>query len=196
MIFCAPELLPECLQVIEEVDSIRARLRFALANPNRWMGLLRRTTLARAIRGSNSIEGYNVTRDDAVAVVDHEEPLEAGRETWAAVSGYRDALTYVLQLANDPYFEHSEALIRSLHFMMMSYDLAKHPGSWRPGPIYVRDEARQEIVFEGPGADDVPALMRELVEYLRRGVHTRSRALPLRPNPPQRPENSGFRLSR
>ncbi len=167
MIFSAPKLVPECLRVIEQVDSIRARLRFALANPNRWLGLLRRTTLARAIRGSNSIEGFNVTRDDAVAVVDHEEPLEAGRETWAAVTGYRDALTYVLQLANDPYFEHSEALIRSLHFMMLSYDLAKHPGSWRPGPIYVRDEARQEIVFEGPRADDVPALTRELVEYLR-----------------------------
>jgi len=29
--------------------------------------LLRRVMLARAIRGSNSIEGYNVTLDDAAA---------------------------------------------------------------------------------------------------------------------------------
>jgi len=40
-------------------------------------GLLRRNTLARAVRGSNSIEGYNVTAEDAIAAVDGEEPLAA-----------------------------------------------------------------------------------------------------------------------
>jgi Fic family protein len=50
--------------------------------------------------------------------------------------------------------------------MMLNYDLQRHPGTWRPGPIYVRDDARQEIVYEGPSADDVPALMDDLVGSL------------------------------
>jgi Fic family protein len=166
MIFSSPKLLPDCLTVIEEVNSIRQRLRSALATPRRWLGLLRRNTFGRAIRGSNSIEGYNVTQDDAIAAVDGEEPLEAGRSTWAAISGYRNAMTYVLQLANDPYFKYGAGLIKSLHYMMLNYDLSKRPGTWRLGPIYVRDDARGETIYEGPDAEQVPTLMDELVESL------------------------------
>ena len=46
------------------------------------------------------------------------------------------------------------------------YDLTKHPGNWRPGPIYVRDESKGENVYEGPPADIVAKLVAELVEYL------------------------------
>jgi Fic family protein len=166
MIFRTTQLATESLRIADEIDSIKARLKYALATPMRWVGLLRRNTFARAIRGSNSIEGYAVTRDDAIAAVAGEEPLSAEKETWAAVSGYRNALTYVLQLANDPYFSYNEGYIRSLHYMMLNYDLARHPGTWRPGPIYVRDDAKREIVYEGPGPDEVPALMAELIESL------------------------------
>jgi Fic family protein len=72
----------------------------------------------------------------------------------------------VLQLATDPYFSYNEGFIRSMHYMMLLHDLSKHPGRWRPGPIYVRDEGRQEIVFEGPDAGIVPALVSELVSAL------------------------------
>jgi len=71
-------------------------------------GLLRRNTLARAVRGSNSIEGYNVTAEDAIAAVDGEEPLAADREAWLAVTGYRYAMTFVLQLTKDKNFIYSE----------------------------------------------------------------------------------------
>jgi Fic family protein len=166
MVFSTPQLLAECLNVIEQIDSIRDNLRSALRFPKRWYGLLRRNAFARAIRGSNSIEGYNVTQEDAIAAADGEEPLDAQSETWAAITGYRNALTFVLQLSDDPHFRYGEGFIRSLHYMMLSHDLARHPGSWRPGPIYVRDEEKREIVYEGPDADLVPRLMAELFESL------------------------------
>jgi len=128
--------------------------------------VLRRNTFARAIRGSNSIEGYNVTADDAIAAAEGEEPLEAEREAWLAVTGYRNAMTYVLQLANDPFFSYNDGFIRSLHYMMLHYDLARHPGCWRGDPIYVRDEQRGQIVYEGPGADTVPHLIDDLIAEL------------------------------
>jgi Fic family protein len=156
------------LKVVQQLDEMRLRLRFLLQQqPARWTGLLRRSEFARAIQGSNSIEGFNVTVDDAVAAVEGEAPLADERtEAWLAVRGYREAMTYILQLSDDAQFTHHEAVLRSLHYMMLGHDLGKHPGRWRPGVIYVRRDATHEIVYEGPDAALVPVLMEELVGSL------------------------------
>jgi Fic family protein len=166
MLFKAEKLTQIERDVIGRIEEARKTLRYNLAKPRRWNGLLRRNTLARAVRGSNSIEGYNVTAEDAIAAVEGEEPLDANREAWLAVTGYRSAMTFVLQLTKDPHFIYNEGFIRSLHFMMVQHELAKNPGNWRPGTIYVRDEARNEIVYEGPEVEKVPGLIEELIEYL------------------------------
>ena len=76
MLYHIDTLPTEYEAVIGQVESMRLRLKFLLQQaPGRWRGLLRRTTFARAIQGSNSIEGYHVTVDDAVAAVEGEEPL-------------------------------------------------------------------------------------------------------------------------
>ena len=168
MIYAVPRLSSDELAVLAQIDEMKTQLGFSTRTPSRrWSGLLRRNSLARAIQGSNSIEGFVVTKDDAVAAAENAEPLEASDETWQAITGYRDAMTYVLQLADDQHFSYASSLIKSLHFMMMKYDLAKRPGSWRPGPIYVqRDDG--ERVYEGSEAQLLPALVEELVEDLNR----------------------------
>ncbi|HTR68025.1 MAG TPA: Fic family protein, partial [Terriglobales bacterium] len=152
--------------MLQKINAMRETLKYAISTPGRWFGVLRRATLARNIRHSNSIEGINVTKDDALAAVENDEPLTAERSTWQATMGYRNAMTYVLQLANDPHFCYSEGLIRSLHFMMIQHELAKNPGRYRPGPIFVRDEKKQQNVYEGPDAAIVPSLMNEFVQSL------------------------------
>jgi Fic family protein len=166
MLFVAPKLDQQELEVIEQIDAMRQSLKYAISTPARWYGALRRATFARNIRHSNSIEGINVTRDDAMAAVENQEPTETAKPVWQATVGYRDAMTYVLQLASDPHFSYSESLIRSLHFMIAQHDLAKHPGRWRPGMIFIRDEKKQVNVYEGPDVDLVPELMAELVQNL------------------------------
>ena len=167
MLFDTPPLLDSERAVIEQIDEVREGLRYQLTAQRRWVGLLRRVMLARAIRGSNSIEGYNVSLDDAVAAVAGEEPVDAATEAWTAVSAYRDAMTYVVQLADDPHFAYTRSLVRSLHYMMIKYDLDKSPGRWRPGPVYVLDERKHEIVYTGPDAMLVPGLMGELTTWMR-----------------------------
>lgn len=166
MICSAPELDARSLAVLGQIDVLKRRLGSMLSEPRRWDGLLRRTAFARAIRGSNTIEGYNVTVDDAIAAVEGEAPLDADDRTWAEIVGYRQAMTYVLQLARDPHFAYSNDLVRSLHYVMLSHDLSKGPGQWRPGYIYIRNDERDEIVYEGPDAGAVPGLMSELIEAL------------------------------
>jgi len=167
MIFQAPEPTDQELHIIARIDRVRDALRHQLPEQHSWVGLLRRVMLARAIRGSNSIEGYNVSLDDAVAAVAGEPPRDAEDEAWMAVVGYRNAMTYVLQLADDAHFVYDENLIRGLHYMMLSYALDKSPGRWRPGSVFVVDEATHEVAYTGPDALDVPDLVHQLVEDLR-----------------------------
>jgi Fic family protein len=154
------------LEVTSRIEELKQRLKYAVQTPKRWAGLLRRALFARAIMASNSIEGFNVTVEDAIAAVEGDEPLDAADADWRAVCGYRSAMTYVLQLAEDAHFRHSGDFLRSLHFMMLEYDLSKHPGRWRPGPIQVVDENKKEIVYRAPDAELVPELMEELVVSL------------------------------
>jgi Fic family protein len=166
MLFAAPELDERERAVLAQIEDLKNKLRFQLNEPRRWSGSLRRLSFARNIRGSNSIEGFDAALDDAAAVAVGAEPLDASAETRLALEGYRNAMTYVLQIAQEPQVEVSEALIKSLHFMMTLYDLKNSPGRWRPGAIFVRDEVSGDIVHEGADVDDVPSLMAQLVADL------------------------------
>ncbi len=122
--------------------------------------------IARAVQASNSIEGYNASLDDVVAAVDGEPTLDANAETQLALEGYRDAMTYVLQLARGGRVAVDEGLLMSLHFIMLKHDLAKNPGQWRPGDIYVRSEASGEIVYQGPSSSQISELIPEALRQL------------------------------
>jgi Fic family protein len=166
MIYGMPALTESDLQVIEQIEKLRDEMRFYLHEPRRWFGTLRRATIAKAVQGSNSIEGYNASVEDVVAVIEGEEPLEADDETREAIAGYRDAMTYVLQLAGGSTMPPiDESLLRALHFMMLKYDLSKNPGQWRPGAIWVENQDG-DVVYAAPDRDVVPVLVDETIEAI------------------------------
>ena len=167
MIFAEPTLSREDYKVLEILEGQRRRLRIETQhNPRRWHGALRRSTFARAIQGSNAIEGYNATMDEAMAAVEDEPPLDERTETWLAISGYRSAMTCIMQAATDPYFEFSKQFLKSLHFMMTEFDLNAYPGTWRPGAVQVVNHTTGVVVYDAPYSDLVDFLVSELVEYL------------------------------
>ncbi len=165
-LFQVPELDDDDRRAIREIEQLRRDLRLYLHEPRRWNGQLRRNLKARAIRGSNSIEGYDVSLDDALALVEDEQPLDADRLTTLEIVGYRNALTYIQQLADDTDVSLDESLVRSLHFMMLGHDLTKSPGRYRRGPVYVHDEESDKRVYEAPESKAVPALMATLTDSL------------------------------
>jgi Fic family protein len=166
MLFRPPPLEAE-LDVIEMITAAQGELRWRVAEPRRWSGSLRRLTQARSIQGSNSIEGYDASLDDVIAAIEDEEPLDAPAETREALRGYRDAMTYVLQLSRqDEQPVVDETLLRSLHFMMLRYDMTKNPGTYRPGAIWIRRESDGKVVYEAPDIDAARLLMAELTASL------------------------------
>ncbi len=166
-VFQAPDLASDERDVLALIDKLREELRDRVAEPRRWNGSLRRMSFAKAVQGSNSIEGYDASLDDVVAAVDGEPTIRADTETEEALVGYRDAMTYVLQIADDEMMSIDEGLLKGLHFMMLKHDLSKNPGRWRPGAIAVRREATGEIVYEGPEHDLVPGLIQEMLRQLQ-----------------------------
>src|SRR5215470_1146379 len=65
VLYATPKLDDNDRRALAEIEGFRRQLRYQLAEPRRWQGQLRRTLTARAIQGSNSIEGYRVSLDDA-----------------------------------------------------------------------------------------------------------------------------------
>jgi Fic family protein len=169
VLYTAPTLTSADETVLGEIHQMRRELRHVLRTPRRWEGSLRRSALARAIQGSNSIEGYVVAEDDAAAALDGEEPISADEKTFAEIQGYRQALGYVLAMGDAEYSTFNATEIRAMHYMMLAHDHSKSPGRYRKGPIYVHDERSDQVVYEGPDAAMVPELIDALVDSLHTG---------------------------
>ncbi|HEY1642782.1 MAG TPA: Fic family protein [Streptosporangiaceae bacterium] len=170
LLYIPPSLKSEDEAVLSEIHQMRKQLRHLLRTPRRWEGVLRRSALARAIQGSNSIEGYVVDEDDAAAAVDGEEPISADEKTFLEIQGHRQALGYVLAMGDADYATFDTAEIRAMHYMLLAHDYSKSPGRYRKGPVYVHDERNDRVVYEGPDAERLPALMDALVSSLHAGA--------------------------
>ena len=57
MTYMIPRLGDPETAAIERIEELRRELRWRVAEPRRWFGNLRRQIFARAVQGSNSIEG-------------------------------------------------------------------------------------------------------------------------------------------
>src|SRR5437868_921699 len=165
-VYATPQLAAEDRDVLAEIHQMRKQLRHVLRTPKRWEGGLRRSALARAIRGSNSIEGYRVDEDDAAAALDDDKPISADERTFLEIQGYRDALGYVLAMGEGDFSTFDATEIRAMHYMMLRHEPSKSPGRYRKCQVFVHDDRSERVVYEGPDAADVPALMDALVESL------------------------------
>ncbi|GLX01172.1 hypothetical protein [Microtetraspora sp. NBRC 16547] len=75
MLYGTPIVDPIDEKVLGEVEEMRRDLKYRLAETHRWDGQLRRQLQARAIQGSNSIEGYHASVEDIESIMFGEEPL-------------------------------------------------------------------------------------------------------------------------
>ena len=153
------------------VEDATARIRrdlrqYVVTEPRRWTGLLARMTRARALVGSNSVEGINVSDEDAIAAIDGEDPATTDRDTWRAVVGYRAAMDYILQRRQSPSFTISEDLLLAVHFMICQSDLRARPGQYRPGWVAVRNGRTGDVVHEGVDRDELEPRIQELLDYV------------------------------
>ncbi|MEV4469535.1 Fic family protein [Nonomuraea sp. NPDC049504] len=169
MLYGTPALEAADKVVLAEIEDMRQDLEYRLAETHRWDGQLRRQLQARAIQGSNAIEGYRASVEDVQSIMAGEEPLDASNAVTKEIAGYQQALTYIRSLSRAPAFRYDAGLLNALNFMMIGHHGPQSPGVIRSGAIYVRDFSSGRVVYEGPDAVLVPALLDELVAWLNEG---------------------------
>lgn len=122
-----------------------------------------------SVESSISIEGFDVSHDEAVAAVEGGEAASTEEDRMAA-SCYARAMDHVGAMATDPAFAWLDRVILDLHFDACYFQPDKGPGHWRSGPIAVTGTgAPGAIAYRGPDGEDVPGLMAEVVEWLEAG---------------------------
>ncbi|MGA9285026.1 MAG: Fic family protein [Solirubrobacteraceae bacterium] len=169
MIFSTPTLGPDLAERLATLDELRRRLgERAGGVPMPWLGQLRRHVKAAAARSSVSIEGYEVSEAQSVALAGGEHG-EDGDEAQLALVAYARAMDHVGVMAEDPAFSWSERAILDLHFDACLFQRDKRPGRWRDGPISVTSPDGGPPEYVGPPAELVLGLMGEVVDWLEHG---------------------------
>jgi len=161
-----PKLDAAELRALDLIWQQHADLKPTLNQPARWQGTLRRQALAQAVRSSNSIEGFEANLSQVNEVMLGGALGEVKPATEQALQGYRQAMTFVLQIARDQPLTIDVNLLKSLHFMLQGYDLQMLPGRFRGGPIFVRDGKTNRVVHTGADWEQVPELIHELCASL------------------------------
>jgi Fic family protein len=170
MLIETPKLDADDLRVLKEIEEYRQKLRFQVRDHLKWEVQLRRSLVANAIQGSNSIEGIHVSSENAFALVERQDmSADVDDQTRRAVEGYCDALTWVQQSAEMKNFSYHEMMLSALHFMVQKYELSKWPGRYREGNIWVTGRDPLTPAYTGPDPEIVPGLMAELVDWLNNG---------------------------
>lgn len=170
MLFPVPELSAADEQVLGEIEALRVRLRHHVqGSPAKWTEGLRKYLTADAVAASNSIEGFRVSTVDVRDLLDGERDVEVSSENREETLAYQRMMTYLQTLHDVTDFAFSKGLLNALHWMLQGHrHTGRRPaGRWRRGPVYVTDARDPSVAaYTAPAAQELPALMDELVEWL------------------------------
>jgi Fic family protein len=162
-----PPIKGSLAKELKELRQLRTQLESQASRPIRWIGSLRRHVRAASISSSTSIEGFSVTPEEAAELTGHRAAEADDDENRQAVACYARAMDHVGTMAADPAFRWLDRVILDLHFDACYFQRDKDPGLWRTGPIGVT-AADGSLEFRGPDAEEVPALMAEIVAWLQK----------------------------
>src|SRR3954454_3444455 len=168
MIYESPKIAGSLATNLNELGQLRGHLEKQVSGPTRWIGSLRRQVRATSITGSTSIEGFSVTSEEALELADRPTATADDDENRRAVACYARGMDHVGTMAVDPAFRWLDRVILDLHFDACYFQRDKDPGLWRKGPIGVTG-ADGALEYRGPDAQEVPALMTEIVAWLQKG---------------------------
>jgi Fic family protein len=178
MLYSTPILAVDDARVLDEIDAMRSDLRHVVRDsPARWTSGLRKFLTADAIAASNSIEGFRVSTVDVADLIEGEHDVDVPEENLAETLAYQQMMTYIQTLHDAPDFAYSKGQLNALHWMLQGHrhGRSKPAGQWRKGPVYVTDTRDPSIaVYTAPNDGEIPALMKELIDWLNAPDETHS----------------------
>jgi Fic family protein len=170
MLFQTPRPDATLAAELAQLDELRKRLGDTTGLAGRWLGALRRQWRASSAESSIEIEGYRVPAEETVALTSGAEPADPSDADRMALSCYARAMDHVGVMANDPSFRWVERVMLDLHFDACYFQRDKEPGRYRHAGIEVTGPSGgSHPAYVGPPAEEVPALMGEICDWLEHG---------------------------
>jgi Fic family protein len=150
----------------DELDLWHDRLAWKDWHGRAWTGRLRRDVEAEAVAASTRMEGVPVTVEEVRRILAGDRPAEVSATDARLVEGYRDALRFAQNRADDQSFQWNGELIVGLHDRILGGNPADGAGRFADRARYVAIDGAQDALFGPPAADSVPALVDEMCAQL------------------------------
>ncbi|MDR0966567.1 MAG: Fic family protein [Myxococcales bacterium] len=154
------------LRAIAEIECARGFLKGATMD-ERWVRRMSERALLLEAHHTTHIEGTHLTIDQSAEVWAGRE-VTANKDDIKELLNYRNAFEFISEYVVAGY-PITEGVIREIHRRLVSGvrgDRAA-PGEWRLLQNCVANSKTGEIVYMPPPPSDVPALMREFVEWMQ-----------------------------
>jgi Fic family protein len=162
------EITEEIQKDLDRIEHLRERFDNRGALPRRWAGRLRRDLEAESVAASTIMEGVRVTVEEVRRLLAGDTPSTVDAADASLVLGYRDAMSYVLRLSDEPSFTWQSELIRAIHDRVLGGAFSLGAGRFRAIPVYISNGKGDEPVFTPPAFDAVPGLVDEMADHLQR----------------------------
>jgi Fic family protein len=129
---------------------------------------LRETARLFSTHYSTMIEGNRLAREEVSSLIEQGRHFPGRERDEAEVLGYYAAIERLERFAARG-GDVTDLQVRTLHALVMAGGKAvKKPTPYRGGQNVIRDAGSRRIVYMPPEASDVPRLMEELLDWLRR----------------------------
>ena len=132
-----------------------------------WIHAMQSTAFLLEAHHTTHIEGTQLTIDEAAELLAGASVPSADPDDARELLNYRDAFEFVSRYLNDggPI---TENLVHEIHERLVAgvRGGAAAPGKYRTIQNYVIDSATGDVIYVPPPADDVPELMRDLVQWM------------------------------
>jgi cell filamentation protein, protein adenylyltransferase len=132
-----------------------------------WIALRQQRALVLEAHHTTHIEGTQLTLDQSERLLQGES-VDAGADDIRELLNFRTAFELVSGYLESP-APITEVLIREIHRRLVDgvRGNSATPGEYRKVQNYVVNSVTQEVIYSPPGANFVPMLMAELIDWIR-----------------------------
>ncbi|MFC1529754.1 Fic family protein [Gemmatimonadota bacterium] len=135
--------------------------------PRRWAGRLRREMESASVAASTSMEGATVTSDEVRHILAGDRPSAVSKDHAQLVEGYRNAISFAFQRADDDAFTWQTELILGIHDRVLAGSHEAGAGSFRTGQVHVTDAEEGQLIYTPPPPEAVPELISDLAVFAK-----------------------------
>jgi Fic family protein len=157
-------ITPKIAKALMQIEALKEAIGSLPITP-KVMKTLRDTARLQSVHYSTQIEGNRLTQEEAAQVIKGAEHFAGRQRDEGEIKGYYVALEWLESNVKSPL---TEETIKTIHSLVEGGGKQKvKPTPYRDGQNVVKDSRSGAIVYMPPEYKDVPALMKEMVAWLK-----------------------------